>query len=211
VLPLYRHFWPVAAPVHVRALEQGVELAEQTAAAGTERKALHAAVKAAIARVTTSASNFADPAYAARHAAPDGARDAADAAYAARDAVLATVLAVVNSGVHIAPGLDSNDGHATAAPYHTVQSLCQVATVGTLATLAAPATDFERLCWRAKVEKWTDDTPVPQSVFGPMWEGTPPPWWTDDVLAGLSSEPTANAENPGEEQPAPTDDAIAPH
>ena len=58
---------------------------------------------------------------------------------------------------------------------------------------------------------WTDDTPVPPSVFGPMWEGTPPPWWTDDVLGGLPPEPATAAEKPSEEQPAPADDAVAPH
>ncbi|MBN9118866.1 MAG: hypothetical protein J0I06_06855 [Planctomycetes bacterium] len=55
-----------------------------------------------------------------------------------------------------------------------VRSLLRVVTVGTLDHLTAPARDFERLVKLAEKEKWTDDTPVPQSVFGPMWEGPPP-------------------------------------
>lgn len=29
--------------------------------------------------------------------------------------------------------------------------------------------DFDRLVYLAKRRKWTDETPVPQTVFGPMW------------------------------------------
>ena len=78
---------------------------------------------------------------------------------------------------------------ASSAIRDTFLALGSVVTVGTLEYLAAPARDFERLQqWLAKQEKWTNDTPVPQSVFGPMWEGTPPEWWTDDILAGLPPE-----------------------
>jgi hypothetical protein len=37
--------------------------------------------------------------------------------------------------------------------------------------------DFEVLKRLARKEKWTDDTPVPPEVFGPMWpEGRVPKW-----------------------------------
>jgi hypothetical protein len=37
--------------------------------------------------------------------------------------------------------------------------------------------DFARLKKLARNEKWTDDTPVPPEVFGPMWpEGVEPYW-----------------------------------
>jgi hypothetical protein len=37
--------------------------------------------------------------------------------------------------------------------------------------------DFVRLKKLARKEKWTDDTPVPPEVFGPMWpEGVAPYW-----------------------------------
>jgi hypothetical protein len=53
------------------------------------------------------------------------------------------------------------------------------------ATIASPLTsqlrcirrDFVRLKKLAHKEKWTDDTPVPPDVFGPMWpEGLEPYW-----------------------------------
>lgn len=37
--------------------------------------------------------------------------------------------------------------------------------------------DFARLKWLAREQKWTDDTPVPPDVFGPLWpEGVAPYW-----------------------------------
>ncbi len=37
--------------------------------------------------------------------------------------------------------------------------------------------DFDRLVYLSKQRKWTDDTPVPQSVFGPMWPKDFVPSW----------------------------------
>lgn len=37
--------------------------------------------------------------------------------------------------------------------------------------------DFDRLRKAAAQEKWTDDTPVPPSFFGPLWPEGPPPRW----------------------------------
>jgi hypothetical protein len=36
--------------------------------------------------------------------------------------------------------------------------------------------DFDRIARLAKVNKWTDDTPVPPDVFGPLWPGRVPKW-----------------------------------
>jgi hypothetical protein len=36
--------------------------------------------------------------------------------------------------------------------------------------------DFERLRKLAKLNNWTDETPVPADVFGPMWPGRMPKW-----------------------------------
>jgi hypothetical protein len=39
--------------------------------------------------------------------------------------------------------------------------------------------DFEKLVSLAKKHGWTDDTPVPPDVFGPLWpENLTPPWAT---------------------------------
>jgi hypothetical protein len=36
--------------------------------------------------------------------------------------------------------------------------------------------DFERLRKLAKENNWTDETPIPADVFGPMWPGRIPKW-----------------------------------
>ena len=36
--------------------------------------------------------------------------------------------------------------------------------------------DFERLRRLAKANGWTDETPVPPEVFGPLWPGRVPKW-----------------------------------
>jgi hypothetical protein len=36
--------------------------------------------------------------------------------------------------------------------------------------------DFDRLCSLVKVNGWTDKTPVPPDVFGPLWPGRVPKW-----------------------------------
>jgi hypothetical protein len=56
--------------------------------------------------------------------------------------------------------------------------------------VALPAQDLSRLLRLAQEQHWTDDTPVPPEVFGPMWEGDPPDWWRDDLLADVPPEAT---------------------
>ena len=36
--------------------------------------------------------------------------------------------------------------------------------------------DFDRIARLAKRNNWTDDTPVPPEVFGPLWPGRVPKW-----------------------------------
>lgn len=45
--------------------------------------------------------------------------------------------------------------------------------------------DFNRLKKLARKEKWTDETPVPPDVFGPMWpEGVEPYWAVEPPATG---------------------------
>lgn len=92
---------------------------------------------------------------------------------------------------------------ALAAVNHALSALLKSATVRTVATLSAVAYDLDLIVRLAEREHWTDDTPVPPSVFGPMWDGPPPEWWTDEPLA--ETVPLIN----GEERPA--SDPVAPH
>jgi hypothetical protein len=39
------------------------------------------------------------------------------------------------------------------------------------------ARDFELLLVASELEKWTDETPVPQEFFGPLWPDGEPPGW----------------------------------
>jgi hypothetical protein len=70
-----------------------------------------------------------------------------------------------------------------AAPEVTAADAARV--IFETATIDSPLTaqlrcirrDFVRLKRLAKEHKWTDDTPVPPDVFGPMWpEGVEPYW-----------------------------------
>ena len=116
------------------------------------------------------------------------AEQAAGAAnpHTASDAVTATRPSVnASDAIHavaIAAHAAAADPDAYAISYteyaaQTVLNLlARVATVRTVHTLAAPGRDFARLVRLAKERNWTDDTPVPPDVFGPMWDGDPPPW-----------------------------------
>jgi hypothetical protein len=45
--------------------------------------------------------------------------------------------------------------------------------------------DFDRLVHLARKNNWTDETPVPASVFGPMWpKGLTPAWAGEPLAAG---------------------------
>jgi hypothetical protein len=50
--------------------------------------------------------------------------------------------------------------------------------------------DFDRLVHLAKKHNWTDETPVPPDVFGPMWPKNLTPDWAKDV------EPFNNSATP---------------
>lgn len=68
---------------------------------------------------------------------------------------------------------------AAAAAAAAARFLFETATLGTplTAQLRCIRRDFARLKRLAREQKWTDDTPVPPEVFGPMWpEGVAPDW-----------------------------------
>lgn len=56
------------------------------------------------------------------------------------------------------------------------------------AVVAAIGVDVSSLSTRSGAEGWTDDTPVPPEVFGPLWPNGPPPGWPADVTtAGVGN------------------------
>lgn len=57
-----------------------------------------------------------------------------------------------------------------------------VSAVAAGVTAASVRYDFDTLRQRATAGAWTDDTPVPPTVFGPMWPfGTPKDWPPEDA------------------------------
>jgi hypothetical protein len=63
----------------------------------------------------------------------------------------------------------------------TYSLLVAVAALGTLWNLAYPSLDLDELLAMSGDRSWTDDTPVPPSVLGPFWKGSPPTWWRDEA------------------------------
>jgi hypothetical protein len=184
VLPLYRYFHPHSSREEFEALKRGVARTEQTAADGI---------------INTP------PPY-----AQAAATAATYASYIASIQDSREVDAARNSQVtysDTAAAIQATASAATRAAFCAVESLIPVVRVGTTEILAAPARDFERLQQLAARYAWTDTTPVPPSVFGPMWDGTPPAWWTDDILTASPPEPITEPEITDTEQVTPSDDA----
>ena len=161
VLPLYSYFCPEALREHILAVNRAVELAEQCAELGQGNQD----TRKAFTDVDAAYKSFAD----------------ATAAVVAKDAVDAATFAASGAAAELS---DATRTGALGAFY----LLVRVATLGTARIVTAPACDLDRLTRLAKEQNWTDDTPVPPEVFGPMWDRDPPPWWRDDVLEGLAPD-----------------------
>lgn len=121
----------------------------------------------------------------AEGAANDRAADtyaAAQAAFDAADAPAAIGAAYVAKAAHFALArawaADVLDAVEPAA-----EILFRAATTDTplTAQLRCIRRDFARLKRLAREQKWTDDTPVPPSVFGPMWPDGVAPYWAAET------------------------------
>ncbi len=76
----------------------------------------------------------------------------------------------------------------------TVTTLQRLANVRTLRFVLLPRRDFDHILRLAKEQNWTDDTPVPPAVFGPMWDREPPLWWRNDKDLPPHTTETKNPE-----------------
>jgi len=169
VLPLFMKGWPEATALHTAALESAVGLVESSAAA-----AAIIAVDLVEAGAAANAARFAAWTAMAAHAdADDDASDttktghsdfdfsdarraAVVAALAAGDAIAAAVAAGGGSFINVVSNVASAVNHAViySDPYDGTFGISR---------------DFVLLLDRARREGWTDDTPVPPTVFGPLW------------------------------------------
>ncbi len=166
VLPAVTHFWKNAPEHHLQALDRAVSVAEHAVDA-----------RAVDARAVDAASDAASDAADTTHTAFDAAR-VARAARAAVDAAFDTAF----------------DAALTAyAARNAARVLFETATIDTplTAQLRCIRRDFARLKRFAREQKWTDDTPVPPDVFGPMWPDGVEPYWA--VEPPPTSAPPAGA------------------
>jgi len=157
VQALFAQFWAAAPSEHVKAIDRAITLAEASAAS----PASASESVTAYARAAATAAADASDARAGAHTATRAARAAATAARAAYAATRAARAAATRAARAAATA-------AGAAAYVD-------------ASRAAIRRDFELLLELAKgregVPAWTDETPVPPEVFGPMWAERAPGGW----------------------------------
>jgi hypothetical protein len=151
VQPAYREFWAGTSERTLRVLDRAVRTAEQAAAAATR-----------LADADALAATLA----AAAHPAPGHAFPAAAAAAGA--AASAAVVGAPYAARSVAD-----------AARHAVHLILSTAAVDTplAAQLRCLRRDFARLRRLAREQNWTDDTPVPPDVFGPLWPPGVEPHW----------------------------------
>jgi hypothetical protein len=162
VLPLFSDDWPYAPGQYAQAVERAVELAEQ--AAGDP------AVVAAAAAPETAGDNTIAAAMIAAHDARDAADHAARGGHktadlAARAAAAATDVSAADLAARAAAG---------------------IAAAGVAAAIRG---DFDQLAAAATAAGWDDSTPVPPTVFGPLWPHGPPVGWPPGRGGGGRSRP----------------------
>ena len=167
VLPFIRHLWNDGPPQHPQAVEHAVRVAETAGRSAADHG------ESLLARDTVFAAAD-SPLRAATHAA---------AAYAAGWAADAVVSAA------------ASDFTATRAGQEAARAIFETATIDTplTAQLRCIRRDFVRLKKLARKEKWTDDTPVPPEVFGPMWPEGVAPYWAVEPPTIPPAAPPAGA------------------
>jgi hypothetical protein len=96
---------------------------------------------------------------------------------------------VARCALRVKPVRDSG----VAAAADAARVLFETATIDTplTAQLRCIRRDFVRLRRLAKKEKWTDETPVPPEVFGPMWPQGVEPYWAAEPPAPPATPQTA--------------------
>ena len=175
VVPLCRAGGYGGSKETVKAVAHTVALAEQSAAA------------AAAASDAVANPNPPSRAIAAAHAA-DPARNGERVAYEPGFAAAAAAYAAY-AAAHAPYATHAADAAALAGRAAVI--------LGT--TQEALAKDLLHLGDRARSEAWTDDTPVPPWVFGPMWPDGVPDGWPeadpdDRLVITVEAPPGATAE-----------------
>jgi hypothetical protein len=175
-LPLFQKFWPTVAIHHVNRVEQAVTFAEDAAAsssaplsfnsytgAGAAADAVRIDSQQSVIGVLNNA--YADAPITTR---PDTARAAAAAAHTAVYARCAEAAArAAENAAHAAAdaGLNGNaDGNASAV--RAAYAATYAASAGVSPTHIRA--DFKLVWEESRRALWTDSSPVPKTVFGPL-------------------------------------------
>ena len=163
VLPLFKYSWPDAPEEYVAAVARDVEAAEQYARTAARAIDFNDAVEATVAARLAKSSA---------------------AIYAALAAAKAIQSAKFGRG---------SDDHAREAAEATTAAAEAVDTARIAAGVRPIIRhDFDHLARLAQRQHWTDDTPVPPEVFGPLWpEGPPTGWPADPDTPQQTQQPVA--------------------
>lgn len=171
-LPLFKANWPKAPDTLTLLVRRAITVAENSATAGADSAAAAAAAARTAAAAADDAADAADTALGAALGyalgAAYAARAAADAAYSAYAAYDVRAAAAARAARAAAAARAAT----TAGHLHTNRDV-----VG-----QAVLRDFGVLRGLAREQSWTDDTPVPAEVFGPMWPEGRPERWPDEAF-----------------------------
>ncbi len=156
VLPLLKITWPDAAEEHIVEVSQTVDVAESSAGFGkTDVDIEWVLLGSRVAAGHASASLTVSPNIAV--VVINAARVAASAAQTGLSSEVENRYAATADD--LAAGAADTVPSAVSAFRHRVRC------------------DFDQLAKLAEWQKWTNDTPVPPSVFGPLWPDGPPAGW----------------------------------
>lgn len=167
VQPLFTFAWADAPKEHIEAIDLAIIVAERCATYAKVADALYDA-------------NTAKAAYAAK------AADATKAAYATKAAAYAVYAA---RAAYTAYAADAA-AYDAKAPAYAAKAAKVAADAAYTDANALIRRDFDILKETAEREHWTDNTPVPQKVFGPMWpDGKPTGWFDSGVVRFYEQHP----------------------
>jgi hypothetical protein len=125
------------------------------------------------------------------------AANAPNASAKVADAAASAVHAACNAAFAAKLAAFTGDSGIFVAAAHAAANAAEGAGAAAAKTIDADTVktairhDFGMLLERAKAEKWTNDTPVPPSVFGEMWPEGAPDWAQIKATKGDSLDSTS--------------------
>jgi len=172
VQPLYVIAWPDAHKNHIRDIDAAITLAEEAA----ENAVKNAKISLAAAGNAADSAGYVGDDIDAYHAV--GYTAVRAATYAAATAAFAA---------------DSANPVEDAI---SISNVVAAAREAVFIEITHVRRDLDLLLAKALEEKWDAKTPVPPTVFGPMWPGGEPEWLHEGKLPGAMSSEAKTAAEP---------------